>query len=126
MKKEAILFTLFSISAGIIQILSYTILDLTTNFTYWPKYLISIVLSVLWNFTFNRKITFNASNNVYLVMTLTLLFYVVFIPITTYLGDYFEQVKNVNGFIILLVTMLLNFVLEFLYTKYVIYKNKKD
>lgn len=121
MKKEAILFTLFSISAGIIQILSFSLLELITPWNYWPKYLISVTLSVLWNFTFNRKITFKGTNNVYLAMSLTFLFYVFFIPITTVAGNYFEVKHEVNGFIILAVTMLLNFVLEFLYTKYIVY-----
>lgn len=121
MKKEAVLFTLFSISAGIIQFGSFALLDLITTWSYWPKYLISIVLSVLWNFTFNRKVTFKGSNNVYLAMSLTLLFYLVFIPVTTIGGNYFETKLHVDGFIILAVTMVLNFVLEFLYTKYVVY-----
>ena len=126
MKKEAFLFTLFSLSAGIIQFLSFTLLEIITPWNYWPKYLIAVTLSVLWNFTFNRKITFKGTNNVYLAMTLTFLFYVVFIPVTTLLGNYFETVHNANGFLILAVTMLLNFVLEFLYTKYIVYyKNKK-
>jgi len=126
-KKEAILFTLFSLSAGVIQLLSFTILDLITPWNYWPKYLISIVLSVLWNFTFNRKVTFKGTNNVYLAMTLTFLFYVAFIPITTVLGDYFEVQLHVPEYLILAVTMLLNFVLEFLYTKYIVYyKNRKE
>lgn len=119
--KEAIKFTLFSISAGIIQLASFTILELTTNFKYWPSYLISVILSVLWNFTFNRKFTFYGTNNVYKAMMLTLLFYVFFIPTTTFGGDYLETIHSWNGFLIIAVTMLLNFVLEFLYTKYVVY-----
>ncbi|HHW79987.1 MAG TPA: GtrA family protein [Acholeplasmataceae bacterium] len=119
--KEAIKFTLFSISAGIIQITSFTILELTTSFSYWPSYLISVVLSVLWNFTFNRKYTFYGTNNVYKAMMLTLLFYVFFIPITTIGGNNLEKDYSWNGFIIIGLTMLLNFVLEFIYTKYVVY-----
>lgn len=124
--KEAIKFTLFSISAGIIQITSFTILELTTSFNYWPSYLISVVLSVLWNFTFNRKYTFYGTNNVYKAMMLTLLFYVFFIPITTIGGNILEKDYSWNGFVIIGLTMLLNFVLEFIYTKYVVYyKNEK-
>lgn len=124
-KKEAILFTLFSLSAGVIQLVSFSILDLVTSWHYWPKYLISIVLSVLWNFTFNRKVTFKGTNNIYLAMTLTFFFYVFFIPVTTLIGDYFETSLHVDGFIILAVTMILNFVLEFLYTKFVVYHKTK-
>ena len=125
--REAIKFTLFSISAGVIQIVSFTILELSTNFSYWPSYLISVILSVLWNFTFNRKYTFYGTNNVYKSMMLTLLFYVFFIPITTIGGDFLEKVHSWNNFLIIAVTMLLNFVLEFIYTKYVVYyKNVKE
>lgn len=123
-KKEVILFTFFSLSAGIIQLGSFTILDLVTPWNYWPKYLISVTLSVLWNFTFNRKVTFKGTNNVYLAMALTFLFYVFFIPLTTVLGDFFETKLHVHGFIILAVTMILNFVLEFLYTKFVVYRSQ--
>lgn len=122
MKKEAFLFTLFSLSAGIIQIASFALLNLIPSLTYWPKYLVSVLLSVIWNFTFNRKITFKGTNNIYLAMGLTILFYLVFIPITTIGGNYLEQDLKVNGFLILIMTMLLNFVLEFLYTKFVVYK----
>lgn len=126
MKKEAFLFTLFSLSAGIIQISSFSLLNLIDSWSYWPKYLVSVLLSVLWNFTFNRKVTFKGTNNIYLAMSLTLVFYVFFIPITTILGNYFEKNLNVNGFLILIVTMILNFVLEFVYTKFVIYKKGEE
>lgn len=126
MKKEAFLFTLFSLSAGIIQISSFSLLNLIDSWSYWLKYLVSVLLSVLWNFTFNRKVTFKGTNNIYLAMSLTLVFYVFFIPITTILGNYFEKNLNVNGFLILIVTMILNFVLEFVYTKFVIYKKGEE
>lgn len=124
--KEAILFTLFSLSAGIIQLGSFALLDLITEWSYWPKYLISIVLSVLWNFTFNRKVTFKGTNNIYLAMGLTFLFYVAFIPLSTFLGDLFETRFGVHEYVILAVTMILNFVLEFLYTKFVVYHKTKS
>lgn len=124
-KKEAFLFTLFSLSAGLIQIGSFALLNLIPNWNYWPKYLISVTLSVLWNFTFNRKVTFKGTNNIYLAMALTFLFYVFFIPVSTLLGDYFETKLGVNEFIILAVTMILNFILEFIYTKFVVYHKTK-
>ncbi len=119
--KEALLFTLFSLSAGIIQLASFALLDLITPWSYWPKYLISIVLSVLWNFTFNRKVTFKGTNNIYLAMSLTFLFYVAFIPLSTFLGNLFETKFETHEYVILAVTMISNFVLEFLYTKFVVY-----
>ena len=51
---RAIKFLLFSASAGIIEIGSFALLNELTNWSYWPCYLIALVLSVLWNFTLNR------------------------------------------------------------------------
>lgn len=123
-------FTLISISAGIIQIGSFTILNLIfknvdSESTYsWP-YLISLWLSVLWNFTINRKITFKAANNVKVAMLLVLLFYVIFTPVSTYLGELAKN-KGINEFIVLVITMIANFVLEYLYTRYIVYRNSCD
>ena len=61
---QAIKFLGFSLSAGIIQIGVFTLLNEVAGLTYWPAYLIGLVCSVLWNFTFNRKFTFKSSNNV--------------------------------------------------------------
>lgn len=123
-------FTLISISAGIIQIGSFTILNLIfknvdSESTYsWP-YLISLWCSVLWNFTINRKITFKAANNVKVAMLLVLLFYVIFTPVSTYLGELAKN-KGINEFIVLVITMIANFVLEYLYTRYIVYRNSCD
>ena len=70
-------FTLFSISAGLIEMGSFALLNETTGWTYWPSYLISLVLSVLWNFTLNRKFTFRSANNVAKAMMLVFLYYLV-------------------------------------------------
>lgn len=127
---RAIKFTLISISAGIIQIGAFAILnaifkDAASESNYsWP-YLISLLLSVLWNFTINRKITFKAANNVKIAMLLVLLFYVIFTPVSTYLGELAEN-KGINEFIVLAVTMISNFVLEYLYTRYIVYRNSCD
>lgn len=123
-KKEllrVIKFTLFSLSAGIIQIGSFTLLnELVFKSGYWVQYLISVVLSVIWNFTLNREFTFKSANNVPIAMTKTLLFYVVFIPVTTLAGAWLEP--HVNEYIILIGTMLLNFVTEYLYQRYYVFK----
>ena len=62
--EHAVKFLLFSISAGIIQALTFTFLFEVIHFIYWPAYLIALVLSVLWNFTLNRKFTFKSAANV--------------------------------------------------------------
>lgn len=126
-KKElwrAIKFTLFSISAGIIQIGSFALLELFIK-TYWIAYLISLVLSIVWNFTLNRQYTFKSAANVPIAMAKVFGFYLVFTPLSTYLGHLAEG-AGVNDFIILVVTMLSNFVLEFLFCKFVVYRGKED
>ncbi len=129
MKKEQILqmvkFTLFSISAGVIQIGSFTLLNEAFNLLYWPAYLISLILSIVWNFTFNRRYTFKSAANVPIAMAKLFGFYAVFTPVSTYLGHIADK-TGINEYIILIATMLSNFVLEFLFSKLVIYKNKEN
>ena len=118
-------FTLFSISAGIIQVLLFTLLNELLHVDYWVSYLMSLVASILWNFTINRKITFKSSNNVKLSMLLVFLFYLVFTPVSTVLGNIAEE-HGVNEYIVLALTMISNFVLEYIYTRYVVYRNSCD
>lgn len=115
-------FTLFSISAGIIQFGSFTILNEVFRLIYWPAYLIALILSVLWNFTLNRKFTFKSAANIPKAMVKVAIFYLVFTPLSTWWGDALEQ-AGINEYIILSGTMIINFVTEFLYTKYYVYKN---
>ncbi len=127
-KKELIRtlkFTLFSISAGIIQVLLFTLLNELLHLDYWISYITSLVASILWNFTINRKVTFKAANDVKLSMLLVFLFYLVFTPVSTVLGDLAEG-AGVNEYIVLALTMISNFVLEYLYTRYVVYRNSCD
>lgn len=119
------MFTIVSISAAIVQAGTFAVMNELCEWNYWLSYLISLLLSVLWNFTINRKVTFKAANNYKLSMLLVLLFYAVFTPVSTILGQLAEN-KNVNEYVILIVTMLSNFVLEFLYTRYVVYRNSCD
>lgn len=121
---QALKFTLFSISAGVIQIGSFALLETVVK-TYWIPYLISLVLSILWNFTLNRRYTFKSAANVPIAMAKVFGFYVVFTPLSTYLGHLAEGV-GVNDFVILIVTMLANFVLEFLFCKLVVYRGKEN
>lgn len=122
---QMIKFTLFSISAGVIQVASFTLLNEALKFKYWPAYLISLILSIIWNFTFNRRFTFKSAANVPVAMLKVFGFYLVFTPVSTYLGHVAEG-SGVNDYIVLAVTMLSNFVLEFLFCKFVVYKNQED
>ena len=121
---QMVKFTLFSVSAGIIQIVSFALLEIFIK-DYWIPYLISLVLSILWNFTLNRRYTFKSAANVPLAMAKVFGFYLLFTPLSTYLGNMAEGC-GVNDFIILIVTMLANFVLEFLFCKFVVYRGKED
>ena len=122
---RTIKFTLFSISAGIIQILLFTLLNELLSLDYWLSYLSSLVASILWNFTINRKLTFKSASNVKLSMLLVFLFYLVFTPVSTVLGNLAEG-AGVNEYIVLAITMISNFVLEYLYTRYVVHRNSCD
>lgn len=117
-------FTLFSISAGVIQIGSFALLEIFIK-DYWVPYLISLVLSILWNFTLNRRYTFMSAANVPVAMAKVFGFYLVFTPLSTYLGNLAES-YGVNDFIILIITMLSNFVLEYLFCKFVVYRGQED
>ena len=121
---QIIKFTLFSISAGIIQVVSFAILEIFIK-DYWIPYLISLILSILWNFTLNRKYTFKSAANVPIAMAKVFGFYLLFTPLSTYLGHIAEK-GGVNDFIILALTMLANFILEFLFCKFVVYRGKED
>lgn len=121
---QAVKFTLFSISAGVIQIGSFALLEIFIK-DYWIPYLISLVLSILWNFTLNRRYTFKSAANVPVAMAKVFGFYLVFTPLSTYLGNLAEG-AGVNDFLILAITMVTNFALEFLFSKFVVYRGKED
>ncbi len=118
---QIIKFTLCSASAAVIQIASFEILFDACHITYTISYVISLVLSVLWNFTFNRKFTFQSANNVPLAMLLVFLYYVVFTPLSTWWGDAMES-AGVAGILVTIFSMLVNFVTEFLYQRFVVFR----
>lgn len=122
---QAIKFALFSASAGIIQAVSFVLLNELLAWHYWVSYPISLLLSIIWNFTFNRKFTFKSAANVPIAMAKVLGFYLVFTPLSTWLGNIAEA-NGVNEYIVLAVTMLCNLVLEFLFCKLVVYRNRED
>ncbi len=131
-------FTLFSVSAGVIQIASYALFYEAFGWAPWLAYLISLILSVLWNFTFNRKYTFRSDYDIRRAMLLTLLFYVIFTPVSTwwtaaltgenpFIGAAADEAKAlVSPWIVQIGTMLINFVTEFLWQRFVVYRNRVD
>ena len=130
-------FTLFSISAGLIQLSSYTLFFEALHWAPWLAYLVSLILSVIWNFTFNRKYTFQSAANVPQAMLKTLLFYLVFTPVSTwwtaaltganpFTGAEASSEPLVNNYIVQLGTMLINFVLEYLYQRLYVFRGHVD
>lgn len=123
-KKEiirVIKYALFAASAGIIQFGSFTLMTEFTPLQYWPRYLISLVLSVVWNFTFNRKFTFKSANNIPIAMLKVAAYYVVFTPASTILGHYLVETAGWNDYVVEIMNMLINFVTEFLYQRFFVF-----
>ena len=119
-------FVLFSASAGVIQFGSFALLNEFTGWRYWPCYLISLLLSILWNFTCNRRFTFKSNANISRAMLLVLAFYAIFTPATTLLGDWLAEDLLWNEYLVTGINMLLNLSLEYIYQRYVVYRNKVD
>ncbi len=145
---QFIKFALFSASAGIIQFGSFTLmkeviikLDFFQNLMlehegfarimnneYGPMYLIALILSVIWNFTFNRKFTFKSANNVPIAMLKVFVYYAVFTPVSTVIGVHFTgkyPSSDAVEYIVLIVTMLTNMITEFIYDKFVVFRNSE-
>ena len=119
-------FVLFSISAGVIQVLTYTLLFEIAKLEEWLAYLIALVVSVIWNFTFNRKFTFKSATNVPVAMLKVALFYAVFTPLSTLLEYYLTDVLGWLGYIATVINMLINFVSEFFYQRFFVFGNSLD
>lgn len=119
-------FFLFSISAGVIQMGSFALLNELTALPEWASYLIALVLSVLWNFTFNRKFTFKSDGNVARAMALVFGYYCVFTPASTWLEHLLAGSLGWNEYLVTAINMVLNLVTEFLFQRFVVYRNSLD
>ena len=128
-KKEfvrAVKFTLFSISAGLIQIISFAFFKELLHMPNWLSYLLALVLSVLWNFTLNRKFTFKSAANVPIAMFKVACYYAVFTPLTSLLERYLADTLIWNGYLVTALNMILNFVTEFLYQRFFVFGKSID
>lgn len=119
-------FLFFSVSAGIIEIVSFAILNELLGWPYWPCYLIALILSVIWNFTLNRRYTFRSASNVPVAMAKVFLFYLVFTPASTVLGNWLAEDLGWNEYLVTALNMIMNFVLEFLYDRFVVFRDSID
>ncbi len=120
-KVQIVKFFLFSVSAGIIETASFAFLKLITPWSYWPCYLIALILSVLWNFTLNREFTFKSANNVPVAMFKVFLFYCVFTPASTWWGNALTESAGWNDYLVLFFTMGINLTSEFIYDRFFVY-----
>ena len=129
MNKEllrTIKFTLFSLSAGIIQIVSDIICNEALHIVPRLSYLIALVLSVLWNFTLNRKFTFHSAANVPIAMLKVAAYYVVFAPLSTWWTAVLTEQLLWNEYVVLVGTMLINFVTEYLFQRFFVFGKSID
>ncbi len=123
---RAVKFGLFSVSAGIIEIIVFTLMEQLTSFPYWPCYLVALICSVLWNFTLNRHFTFQSANNVPIAMLKVAAFYCVFTPVTTIGGNYLAETLGWNEYLVTGLNMACNFVTEFLYDRFFVFGKSLD
>lgn len=119
-------FVLFSVSAGIIQIVTAALFKELLHLIPWLCYLLSLILSVIWNFTLNRKFTFYSANNVTIAMIKVGVFYLVFTPLSTWWTAVLTGDLSVNYYIVQVGTMLINFVTEYLYDRFVVFGKSID
>ena len=128
-KKElwrSLKFLLFSISAGLIQMGSFALMNELLHLPYWLSYLVALVLSVLWNFTLNRQYTFKSTANVGRAMTLVFCYYLVFTPLSTMLEHQLAGIQGWNEYLVTFLNMVINFVTEFLFQRFVVYGQNVD
>ena len=131
-KKElwrTIKFVLFSISAGIVQVLSFTLLNEVFKVRHWVAYLVALILSVIWNFSFCRKFTFRSNNNVFAALLKVFGFYIVFTPLSTWwTAALTEEIHGImwNEYVVLALTMIINFATEFLYDRFIVFRGSID
>jgi len=119
-------FALFSVSAGVIELGSFSLLNELAHLPYWVSYLVALVLSVLWNFTLNRRYTFKSASNVPVAMLKVFGYYCVFTPLSTLTGNYLADTLLWNEYLVTGINMACNLVTEFLFDKYVVFRRSID
>ena len=124
--KRALRFLLFSISAGLIEMGAFALLNETLRWPYWLSYMIALVLSVLWNFTLNRKFTFRSAANVPVAMAKVAAYYAVFTPLSSWLEHVYTMQWGLNEYRATFTNMVLNLVTEFLYQRFVVFGKSID
>jgi putative flippase GtrA len=119
-------FTLFSISAGLIEMGTFALLNELWHLPYWVSYLVALVLSVLWNFTLNRKFTFHSAANVPIAMLKVAAYYEVFTPLSSWLEHVYTMQWGWNEYLATAANMVLNLITEFLYQRFFVFGKSLD
>lgn len=119
-------FTFFSVSAGLIEIVTFTLLNEFLHAPYWFSYLCGLVLSVLWNFTLNRKFTFQSAGDIPSAMLKVAVYYLIFTPLSTGLEHWMTMSLGFNEYLATGINMILNFTTEFLYQRYYVFAGTLD
>ena len=123
---RAIKYAMFSASAGLIEFVTFTLLNEFTSWRYWPCYLIALILSVVWNFVINRRFTFKSTANVPVAMLKILGYYAVFTPLSTWGGDYLTETVGWNEYLVTIINLVLNLVTEYTFQRLVVYGKNVD
>ena len=123
---QFIKYACFAASAGAIQVGSFTLMNEVMRWPYWVCYLTALVLSVLWNFTLNRKFTFKSAANVPVAMLKVAAYYAVFTPTSTLLGNWLVRDVGWNEYVVTILNMLINFSTEFLYQRFYVFGKSVD
>ena len=123
---RAVKFAIVSMSAGIVELGVFTLMNEFTGLKYWPCYLTALAASVIWCYTVNRRYTFKSGKPIPVVLAYAAAFYAVFTPATTLLGNYLAETLMWNEYIVTIINMTINLVTEYLYDTYVVYRNNMD
>lgn len=128
--KRFVKFGLFSASAGLIETGAFYLLGLVPGFGYWACYLPALIASVIWNFTWNRQFTFHSAARIPTAMLKVFAYYAVFTPLSTIIGDWLVEVRYAAypaaNDIVYFTTLIINFITEFLYQRYYVFRGKVD
>ena len=120
-------FLAFSAGAAVIQVGSFTLLNEAFHVAHWLAYLTSLILSIIWMFTLNRKFTFKSAGNIPVAMLKTLLYYAVFTPLSTWWTAVLTgSGVGWNEYLVLAATMLINCSTEYLYDRFVVFGDSLD
>ena len=130
---QTLKYTLFSVSAGIIQAGTFALLTYVVfrgrSDLFWLCNLIALVCSVIWNFTLNRKYTFKSAANVPIAMLKVAGFYLVFTPLSTWWTAWLTEPAygiQWNEYLVLALTMIVNFVAEYLFDRFLVFGKSLD